>query len=215
MRIAVVCETSTADRHGDVLKALEGRGHEVFSAGMTRSGASPELSYIQTGFISALLLNAGRADLIVGGCGTGQGYLNAVMQYPGVFCGLIQDPMDAWLFRQINDGNCISLALQKGYGWAADVNLGFLFDRFFSVEAGGGYPPHRAEPQRASRGILHGVTQATHKPFAQIVRDLDVAVVGPALGYPGVAEAVDAATLADADLKAALQARMAGAASEA
>ena len=56
------------------------------------------------------------------------------MQYPGVFCGHIMTPLDAWLFRQINGGNCISLALNQGYGWAADVNLKFIFDRFFSVE---------------------------------------------------------------------------------
>ncbi len=42
------------------------------------------------------------------------------MQYPGVSCGLIADPLDAWLFSMINAGNCISLALNKGYGWAGE-----------------------------------------------------------------------------------------------
>ena len=42
------------------------------------------------------------------------GYLNSAMQYPNVFCGLILDPLDAWLFTQINGRNCISLALKRG-----------------------------------------------------------------------------------------------------
>jgi hypothetical protein len=31
-------------------------------------------------------------DFVVGGCGTGLGYLNAVMQYPGVVCGHLLSP---------------------------------------------------------------------------------------------------------------------------
>ena len=207
MRIAVVCETSAADRCSDIHDALAGHGHDVFNAGMKRSGEKPELSYIQTGFLSALLLNSGRADLVIGGCGTGQGYLNACMQYPGVFCGLIQDPLDAWLFRQINDGNCISLALHKGYGWASDINLTFIFDRFFSVEKGKGYPPHRAEPQCNSRDLLSGVSCKTHQPFSTIIRDLHDEVVLPVLTYPGVKELIDMDSLEDEALREALRTR--------
>jgi len=39
MRIAVINETSSADRNADILAALEGRGHEIFNVGMTKSGA--------------------------------------------------------------------------------------------------------------------------------------------------------------------------------
>ncbi len=73
--------------------------------------------------MSALLLNLKAVDFVVGGCGTGLGYLNAVMQYPGVFCGHLLTPLDAFLFARINAGNCVSLALNQGYGWAGDVNL--------------------------------------------------------------------------------------------
>ena len=110
--------------------------------------------------MSAILLNAGAADFVVGGCGTGQGYLNAVLQYPNVVCGLISGPLDAWLFTQINGGNCISLPLNQGYGWAADANLRFVFDRIFSVERGCGYPESRKESQQQSRAILEGISQA-------------------------------------------------------
>lgn len=208
MKIAVVNETSAADRNANILSALEGRGHEIINAGMTENGAQPEITYIQTGLISAMLLNLGRVDFVVGGCGTGQGYLNAVMQYPGVFCGHIMTSLDAWLFTQINGGNCISLMLNQGFGWAADVNLQFIFDRIFSVESGAGYPAHRMSSQQESRETLEAVSAYTHRSFAEIVSTLPDAVIKPALEYPGIKALIDVNSIDDADLKAAFQKRM-------
>lgn len=74
MKIAVINETSAADRNADILAALDGLGHEVFNVGMRHNGEKPELTYIHTGFLGALLLNTGRVDFVVGGCGTGQGF---------------------------------------------------------------------------------------------------------------------------------------------
>ncbi len=108
MRIAVVNETSAADKNEAIMMALEGRGFDVFNAGMKKNGAKPELSTIQTGLITAILLNLKRVDFVVGGCGTGQGYMLSAMKYPGVYCGHIITALDAWLFTQINAGNCIS-----------------------------------------------------------------------------------------------------------
>lgn len=192
MKIAVINETSAADKNKDILAALEGRGHEVINAGMTKTGGQPELTYIHTGFLSALLLNLKKVDLVIGGCGTGQGFLNSVMQYPNVFCGLIQNPLDAWLFGQINGGNCISLALNYGYGWAGDVSLKFIFDRLFELpEFGKGYPPHRQQSQQASRQTLSKISAATHKSFTDIMDSLDNGVAGTVLEFPGVKELVE------------------------
>ncbi len=188
MRIAIVNETSAADRNADILAALDGRGHEVFNVGMTKSGEKPELQYIHTGLLSALLLNTHKVDLVIGGCGTGIGYMNAVMQYPGVFCGLIHNPLDAWLFAQINDGNCISLALQQGYGWASNVNLRFIFDQYFGVEHGKGYPDARREPQANSRELLKTISTATHHSMAEIVATIPASVVKTVVEYPGVSD---------------------------
>lgn len=189
MKIAVINETSAADKNKDIIAALEGRGHEIINAGMTKTGDTPEMTYIHTGLLSAMLLNLKKVDLVIGGCGTGQGYLNSVMQYPGCFCGLIQNPLDIWLFGQINGGNCISLALNFGYGWAGDINLKFVFDRLFSLdEFGKGYPPHREESQQASRKTLEAVSVATHKSFADIITSLDDKVIKPVLEYPGIKE---------------------------
>ncbi len=93
MRIAVVSEINAVSKNTDIAHALEGSGCDVINAGMQGLEDQPELTYIHTGLITALLLNLDAADFVVSGCGTGQGYLNSVMQYPGVFCGLIADPL--------------------------------------------------------------------------------------------------------------------------
>ena len=208
MRIAVINETSAADRNADILAALEGRGHEIFNVGMTKCGAQPELLYTHSGLMTAILLNLKRVDFVVGGCGTGQGYLNSAMQYPGVFCGLILDPLDAWLFTQINGGNCISLPLNKGYGWAGDVNLRFIFDRIFSVDRGCGYPAHRKEPQQAAIRTLANISVLTHRPFGEIIAALPDDVLLPAVEYPGTLELIDIPSIEDPALKAAFVKRL-------
>lgn len=201
MKIAIINETSAADRNSDILAALSGRGHEVINVGMQKSGENPELQYIHTGFLSALLLNLNKVDLVVGGCGTGIGYMNAVMQYPGVFCGLLHSPLDGWLFAQINAGNCISLALNQGYGWASGINLRFIFDQFFNVEHGRGYPEQRREPQAQSRETLKLISQVTHKNMTEIIEGLPKNIVKPALKYPGVQELLDLPNCANQELK--------------
>lgn len=208
MKIAVINETSAADRNADIIAALAGYGHTVINAGMTENYAQPELTYIHTGLLSALLLNLKRVDFVVGGCGTGQGFLNSVMQYPGVFCGHIANSLDAWLFTQINGGNCISLMLNQGYGWAADVNLRFVFERIFSVESGVGYPPHRRESQQASRETLTRLSGMTHRPMAEIVEVIPDEILCPAVEYPGIRRLLDVESMEDSALKTALLKRM-------
>lgn len=208
MRIAVINETSAGDKNKDIMAALEGLKHDVLNAGMKERGATPELTYIHTGLLGAILLNLGRVDFVIGGCGTGQGFLNSIMQYPNVFCGYITNPLDAWLFTQINGGNAISLPLNQGYGWAGDVNLRFIFERLFSVESGCGYPPHRAESQAESRHRLSRISNSTHAPFATIMRRLDDEILRPVLEYPGVMELVDIHNIGDEGLREAFGERL-------
>jgi hypothetical protein len=130
------------------------------------------------------------------------------MQYPGVFCGHILTSLDAWLFTQINGGNCISLMLNQGYGWAADINLQFIFDRLFSVESGCGYPAHRQASQQASRETLEGISGLAHKPFSDIIATLPDGVIKPAIEYPGIKELIDVGSIKDPKLQSALVERM-------
>lgn len=130
------------------------------------------------------------------------------MRYPGVFCGHILTALDAWLFTQINGGNCISLALNQGYGWAADISLRFIFDRIFSVEQGCGYPPHRKEPQQAARQTLKQISSLVHRSFAEIIGTLPETVIMPALECPGFIDLVDVASIQDEGLKQAFSKRI-------
>lgn len=212
MRVAVVSETSAVDKNPYIIGALEGRGLEVLNAGMASAGEQPELQYVHTGLIAALLLHLDRVDLVIGGCGTGQGFMNGVMQYPGVFCGHLLTSLDAWLFTRINAGNCISLALNQGYGWAGDVNLRLLFDQLFDGAMGSGYPAHRSEPQRASRERLTTISGLTHRSMAEIVAALPDEIVVPAITHPAARAAMQIERIEDAPLREALLSRGAAAA---
>ncbi len=208
MNIVIVSEISAVAQNPAIVAALEGRGHRIINAGMKSPDQKPELTYINTGFLAALLLNAGRADLVVGGCGTGEGFMISASQYPKVFCGLISSGPEAWLFTQVNGGNCVSLPLLYGYGWAGDVNLRFIFDRLFSVEFGAGYPAQRRESQKKSRALLAAVSKTAHRPFPEIVAEIDEAVIRPVLEFPGVLETIGLDTLADSALKEAITERL-------
>ena len=188
MKIAVINEVSAMARNPDILAALKPTGNEIVNLGMDPAKEQPELTYIHTGLMAAIALNTGFCDLVVGGCGTGQGFMLSSMQYPGVFTGLIESPLDAWLFSQINGGNCISLALNKGYGWAADINLRYIFQRLFQDPFGQGYPPQRQESQKHSRNMLIQISAATHKGFAEAVRSLPEPYLKEVLEFPGFRE---------------------------
>ena len=183
MRIALINEFSAMDKNKYIVEALPKQGREPMNIGMSQEYKDVNLSYIYTGFMAAALLNLDLADLAVGGCGTGQGFLISVMQYPGVFCGLIEEPLDAHLFSQINGGNCLSLALNKGFGWAGELNLSYIFEKFFSQAPGGGYPPERSEPQARSREILKDVSRATHKHFEELIYFLDKEIIETSLAH--------------------------------
>ncbi len=191
MRIAVINEVSSQDKNEKVIKALEPFPVEVFNVGMTGAGNEPELTYIHTGLMAGIALNSGAVDLVIGGCGTGQGFMISAMQYPQVYCGLILDSLDAWLFSQINGGNCVSLALNKGFGWAADINLSYIFEKLFADPMGRGYPPHRAESQQASRMKLKEVSAASHKDFQEILKEIDPALLKQVFSHKPFKELID------------------------
>lgn len=180
MKIAVINEVSSCARNVDIVNALEQTTDaEIINLGMKNPEEEPQLTYIQTSYMAATLLNTGACDFVISGCGTGQGFLNAVLQFPGVSCGLVVDPLDAWLFSQINGGNCVSLPLNKGYGWAADINLKYIFEKLFADPTGQGYPIARAESQGASRKILTELSDMSHISFPDILKKTDKKILAP------------------------------------
>jgi ribose 5-phosphate isomerase RpiB len=189
MKIAVIIEGSTKHHNGDVVKVLEGlgQGHEIYNLGMKNIEGEPDLTYLETGFMTALVLNLKAVDFVVGGCGTGQGYINAVLQFPGTACGLLVDPVDSFLFSQVNAGNCISLSLNKGYGnLGGDLNLRYVFQNLFNDTYGQGYPPARKDIQVGARKKLAQLSLDAHKSMEEIIALMEKQVVSRVLSFPGV-----------------------------
>ncbi|MCL2494360.1 MAG: RpiB/LacA/LacB family sugar-phosphate isomerase [Oscillospiraceae bacterium] len=184
MTIAVINEFSACAKNGDIIAALEASipGAQILNAGMAQPGQEPTLTYVHTGLIAGVLLGARWCDFAVGGCGTGQGFLISSMQFPGVITGLILEPLDAWLFSQINGGNCVSLALNKGYGWAGDINLRYIFEKLFR-DPTRGYPLERAESQACSRAYIQTLSARSHRPLGEILADIPAEIWAPVLRH--------------------------------
>ena len=177
MKIALIIENSQAAKNSIVHEALtsvaDPLGHQVFNYGMYTPEDAAQLTYVMNGLLTGILLNSGAADFVVTGCGTGMGSMLAANSMPGVFCGLVIDPTDAFLFGQINDGNAISMPYSKGFGWAAELNLQDCYRKLFDGERGLGYPRERAEIMRRNRGILSGLKQASCKDMLSVLKSVD------------------------------------------
>ena len=109
MKIALIIENSQAAKseivHNALKTVVDPLGHEVFHYGMYGPDGDAQLTYIMNGLLAGILLNSKAADFVVTGCGTGMGSMLGCNAMPGVICGLVIDPTDAFLFGQINDGN--------------------------------------------------------------------------------------------------------------
>ena len=138
MRIALINENSQAAKNSQIEAALkkvvEPMGHTVDNYGMYSADDNVQLTYVQAGILAAILLNSGAADYVVTGCGTGEGAMLACNSFPGVLCGHVEDPVDAYTFAQVNDGNCVAMPFAKGCGW--------------------GYPADRVVPEQNNKKIL-------------------------------------------------------------
>ncbi|MBQ9071316.1 MAG: RpiB/LacA/LacB family sugar-phosphate isomerase [Clostridia bacterium] len=177
MKIALINEISQSAKNSvicDTLKAVvEPLGHKVYNYGMYSAEDKEQLSYVQVGILTALLLNSGACDFVITGCGTGEGAMIACNAFPGVHCGYVVDSTDAYLFTQVNNGNAIAMPFAKGWGLGSEINLRYVFERLFESEWGLGYPPARAVPQQKSKIVLDEVKRVTHNDIVYILKNLD------------------------------------------
>jgi len=177
MKIALISENSQAAKNGIIYDALTSvvnpMGHEVHNYGMYTAEDDAQLTYVMNGLLAGILLNSKAADFVITGCGTGMGSMLACNSMPGVFCGLVIDPTDAFLFNRINDGNAVSMPYAKGFGWAAELNLQDCYHKLFGEEGGLGYPKERAEIMAKNRNILTGVKAAATKDMLTVMKSVD------------------------------------------
>ena len=177
MKIALINENSQAAKNemicSTLKKVVEPMGHEVFNYGMCGAEDPNSLTYVQNGILAAVLLNSGAADFVITGCGTGEGAMLACNSFPKVLCGHIESPLDAYLFSQVNDGNCVALPFAENFGWGGELNLQYTFEKLFCAPGGGGYPPERVVPEQRNKKILDSVREVSFRPFTELLPKLD------------------------------------------
>ena len=105
----------------------------------------------------------------------------AANAFPKVLCGHITSPLDAYLFSQVNDGNCVAMPFAQGFGWGGELNLQYTFEKLFCAPGGGGYPKERVIPEQRNKKILDGVKEITHRDMVTILGKLDRDFVRQAL----------------------------------
>lgn len=177
MKIALINENSQAAKneiiYNSLKKTVEPLGHEVLNFGMYSADDDAQLTYVMNGILAAILLNSKAVDFVVTGCGTGEGAMLALNSFPGVLCGHVTGPLDAYLFSQVNNGNAIAMPFAQGFGWGAELNLDYTFEKLFSTEMGGGYPKERAVPEQRNKKILDEVKKVTHQDIMYVLKNID------------------------------------------
>ena len=172
MKIGLITENSQCSKNNIIYECLKSStDYEIINFGMKEN--DNVLTYVQAGLLSAILLNSGCVDFIVTGCGTGEGAMMSLNSYPGVSCGLIETPLDAFLFSQINAGNAVSIPYAKGFGWGSEINLKYIFENLFKSEFGGGYPKERYESEKFNREKLLEIKKITHVSLVEILNKID------------------------------------------
>ena len=192
MKIALINENSQAPKNSLIFEALkkvaEPKGHECFNYGRYSAEDPVEKSYVQEGLLAAILLNSGAADFVITGCGTGMGAMLALNSFPGVMCGWAHEPLESYLFSQVNAGNALSLPFAMDFGWGAEVNLEYIFEKLLSAPMGGGYPEAWAAPEKRNRNILKEVKKVTHKDMLTVLKEIDQDFLRQTVAEPNFAE---------------------------
>lgn len=192
MIIALINENSQAAKNELICSTLksvvEPMGHRVDNYGMYTADDKAQLTYVQCGILGAILLGSGAADYVITGCGTGEGAMLAMNSFPGVICGHVEDPVDAYTFAHVNDGNAVAIPFAKGFGWGGELNLAYIFEKLFGFGHGQGYPKERVVPEQRNKIILDGVRAVTFRPLTECLDGLDRELVRGAVAGEKFAE---------------------------
>ena len=174
MRIGIIQASSQADKNGMIFRAVQkaAADSEVINFGCTPE-SSGRYSYIEISLLAGMLLAAEAVDFIVTGCSSGQGMMLACNSIPGVLCGYIPTPMDAYLFAQINNGNAVSLPLGEGYTWAGTGNLEKTIEKLFSEPFGQGYPKEEASRKLKDTALLKEMRAKSQTDIIPFLNSLD------------------------------------------
>lgn len=175
MRIAVIQASSQKEKNlllYNIVKNAVPQA-EVFNLGVFEQEIE-ELSYVEVSLQVALLLESKAVDFVITGCSSGQGMMLACNSWPGVLCGFIPTPQDAFLFGRINGGNVASLPLGLGYGWCGEINLRLIVEKLFEGELGCGYPADMAERKKRDAVLVKQINTLCKNNMLEVIEILPV-----------------------------------------
>ncbi|MDY2638033.1 MAG: RpiB/LacA/LacB family sugar-phosphate isomerase [Phascolarctobacterium sp.] len=174
MRIGVIVPSTQSSKSELIVNAVREAQPEaeVLNLGCFASDVE-QYSYVEIALAIALLLHSKAADFVVTGCSSGQGMMLACNAMPGVLCGYIPTPQDAYLFGRINAGNAVSLPLGLGFGWAGELNLRYTLKALFDGPFGSGYPAEHAERKRRDTLLLKQLKEQSQKDMAGFLAAVD------------------------------------------
>lgn len=189
MKIAVIQASSQAEKneliYGTVKKYAPDA--DVINFGCTKD-EDTKYSYIEISVLVGLLLSSKAVDFVVTGCSSGQGMMLACNNMPGVLCGYIPTPQDAYLFAQINDGNAVSLPLGEEYTWAGEENMDKTICRLFSEPFGQGYPKGEAARKLEDTKLLKRIRKTSQVKMADLIKNMERPLVDKVFSKSDVIE---------------------------
>ena len=155
MKVAVIQASSQSSKNQLIYDSVKqfAKGAEVLNFGCLPD-EEEKYSYIEISLLAGLLLWTEAVDFVVTGCSSGQGMMLACNSIPGVLCGYVPTPKDAYLFAQINNGNAVSLPLGEEYTYGGEENLRRTIEALFSEPFGQGWPKPEAERKKADTLLL-------------------------------------------------------------
>ena len=191
MKIAVIQASSQSGKNELIIRTVEkyAADAEVINFGCF-GNEEQKYSYIEISILVGLLLSSKAVDLVVTGCSSGQGMMLACNNMPGVLCGYIPTPMDAYLFAQINDGNAVSLPLGEEYTWAGEENLDKTIAKLFSEPFGQGYPKSEAERKLEDTRLLKSIRSSSQIKMTELLKTLEKPLLYKVLSKKDVVEYV-------------------------
>ena len=189
MKIAVIQASSQDEKNELIYSTVKkyASDSDVINFGCTKD-ETIKYSYIEISVLVGLLLASGAVDFVVTGCSSGQGMMLACNNMPGVLCGYIPTPQDAYLFAQINDGNAVSLPLGEEYTWTGQDNMDKTLGKLFSEPFGQGYPKSEAARKLQDTKILKNIRKASQVTMADLIKSLEKPLLDKVLSKKDVIE---------------------------
>lgn len=191
MKIGIIQASSQKEKnsllYNCTIEAAKKYGHEVINFGCFEN-ETENYSYIEIAVEISLLLASKAVDFVVTGCSSGQGMMLACNSLPGVICGYVENPQDAFLFGRINDGNAVSYPLGLNFGWSGEINLKCTLEKLFDGPFGESYPMKDAERKKKDTLLLKEINALTKREMTEIFTELNRELMKKALQRENVVE---------------------------